>query len=94
LRPRSTANVVEAVDARSLQTLPKTESWCAGYLMFGGTPIIVADMARLLRTTNIETPRMIVVIRAPARSSHSVCWWRRWAIYSRSGATGSRPSTD
>src|SRR5882724_8330322 len=58
-----TANVIEAVDARSLQSLPKTEPWCAGYLMFGGEPIVVADAARLLGTTHIDTPRMAVVIR-------------------------------
>jgi chemotaxis signal transduction protein len=60
-----TGAVVEAIDARSLQSLPKTEPWCAGYIMFGDDPIVVADMARLLDTSNIETPRMIVVIRAP-----------------------------
>jgi chemotaxis signal transduction protein len=62
-----TADVIEAVDARSLQCLPKTEPWCAGYLMFGGEPIVVADTARLLGTTNIETPRMVVAIRAPGQ---------------------------
>ena len=60
-----TANVIEAVDARSLQSLPKTQAWCAGYLMFAGEPIVVADMARLLGTTNIETPRVIVAVRTP-----------------------------
>jgi chemotaxis signal transduction protein len=60
-----TAHVIEAVDARSLQSLPKTEVWCAGYLMFAGEPMMVADMARLLGTTNIETPRIVVAIRAP-----------------------------
>ena len=63
-----TAHVIEAVDARSLQSLPKTQSWCAGYLMFGGEPIVVADMARLLGTTNIETPRMAIVIRPPGQT--------------------------
>ena len=62
-----TGNVIEAVDARSLQSLPKTESWCAGYLMFCGEPIVVADMARLLGSTNIETPRMVVAIHAPGQ---------------------------
>ena len=63
-----TAHVIEAVDARSLQSLPKTQSWCAGYLMFAGEPIVVADMARLLGTTNIETPRVVVAIRAPGQA--------------------------
>jgi chemotaxis signal transduction protein len=62
-----TANVIEAVDARSLQSLPKAQPWCAGYLMFGGEPIVVADAARLLGTTHIETPRMVVAIRAPGQ---------------------------
>lgn len=57
-------DVIEAVDARSLQSLPKTERWCAGYLMFRDEPIVVTDMARLLEATNVETPRMVVVIRA------------------------------
>jgi chemotaxis signal transduction protein len=60
-----TDHVIEAVDARSLQSLPKTQSWCAGYLMFGGEPIVVADMARLLGATNIEAPRVAIVIRPP-----------------------------
>ncbi len=63
-----TAHVIEAVDARSLQSLPKTRPWCAGYLMFAGEPIVVADMARLLGTTNIETPRLVVAIRAPGQA--------------------------
>jgi chemotaxis signal transduction protein len=63
-----TAHVIEAVDARSLQSLPKTQAWCAGYLMFAGEPIVVADMARLLGTTNIETPRLVVAIRAPGQA--------------------------
>jgi chemotaxis signal transduction protein len=62
-----TANVIEAVDARSLQSLPKTEPWCAGYLMFEGEPIVVADAARLLGTTHIDTPRMVVTIRVPGQ---------------------------
>ena len=62
-----TANVIEAVDARSLQSLPKTEPWCAGYLMFAGEPIVVADTARLLGTTHLDTPRMVIAIRAPGR---------------------------
>jgi chemotaxis signal transduction protein len=63
-----TANVIEAVDARSLQSLPKTQAWCAGYLMFAGEPIAVADMARLLGTTNIETPRVVIAIRTPGQT--------------------------
>jgi chemotaxis signal transduction protein len=63
-----TAQVIEAVDARSLQSLPKTQSWCAGYLMFGGEPIVVADMARLLGATNIEAPRTAIVIRPPGQT--------------------------
>ena len=63
-----TAHVIEAVDARSLQSLPKTQTWCAGYLMFGGEPIVVADMARLLGTTNIETPRMVIAVRPPGQT--------------------------
>jgi chemotaxis signal transduction protein len=63
-----TAHVIESVDARSLQSLPKTQSWCAGYLMFAGEPIVVADMARLLGTTNIETPRMVIAIRPPGQT--------------------------
>jgi chemotaxis signal transduction protein len=62
-----TADVIEAVDSRTLQSLPRTEHWCAGYLMFGDQPIVVADMARLLGTSNIETPRMVVAIRAPGQ---------------------------
>ena len=63
-----TAHVIEALDARSLQSLPKTQTWCAGYLMFGGEPIVVADMARLLGATNIETPRMVIAVQAPGHA--------------------------
>jgi len=62
-----TANVIEAVDARSLQSLPKTEPWCAGYLMFGGEPIVVADTACLLGSTQLDTPRMVIAIRVPGQ---------------------------
>ncbi|MFL6603107.1 MAG: chemotaxis protein CheW [Steroidobacteraceae bacterium] len=61
------SNVIEAVDARSLQSLPKTQAWCAGYLMFGDEPIVIADTARLLGTTYIDRPRMVVAIRAPGQ---------------------------
>jgi chemotaxis signal transduction protein len=63
-----TANVVEAVDARALQTLPTVEYWCAGYLMFGGEPIAVADLSRVLGQTSLETPRIVVVVRVPGRA--------------------------
>jgi len=63
-----TAHVVEAVDARSLQSLPKTQAWCAGYLMFAGEPLVVADMGRLLGAINIEAPQVVIVIRAPGQA--------------------------
>jgi chemotaxis signal transduction protein len=63
-----TVNVIEAVDARALQTLPTVERWCAGYLMFAGEPIAVADLSRLLGETSLETSRMVVVIRVPGRA--------------------------
>ena len=63
-----TAHIIEAVDARSLQSLPKTQAWCAGYLMFAGEPIVVADMAQLLGTTNIETPPVVIAIRVPGQA--------------------------
>lgn len=62
-----TANVVEAVDARALQTLPTVEHWCAGYLMFGGEPIAVADLSKVLGQTSLESPRIVVVIRVAGR---------------------------
>ncbi len=62
-----TANVIEAVDARALQTLPTAEYWCAGYLMFAGEPIAVADLAKVLGETSLETPRVVVVIRVQGR---------------------------
>jgi chemotaxis signal transduction protein len=63
-----TGNVIEAVDARALQTLPTAESWCAGYLMFAGEPIAVADLAKVLGENSLETPRIVVVIRAQGRA--------------------------
>jgi chemotaxis signal transduction protein len=63
-----TANVIEAVDARSLQTLPTADEWCAGYLMFAGNPITVADLTKVLGVGALEKPRIVVVIRVPGRS--------------------------
>jgi len=63
-----TANVIEAVDARALQTLPTAEYWCAGYLMFAGEPIAVADLTKVLGETSLETPRVVVVIRVQGRA--------------------------
>jgi chemotaxis signal transduction protein len=63
-----TANVIEAVDARALQTLPTADAWCAGYLMFGGDPITVADLTRVLGEAALEPARIVVVIRVPGRA--------------------------
>jgi chemotaxis signal transduction protein len=63
-----TTNVVEAVDARALQTLPTVENWCAGYLMFAGEPIVVADLSKMLGESALETPRVVVIIRAQGRA--------------------------
>jgi chemotaxis signal transduction protein len=63
-----TANVVEAVDASALQTLPTVEYWCAGYLMFGGEPIAVANLTTVLGEQALETPRVVVIIRVPGRT--------------------------
>jgi len=62
-----TANVIEAVDPRALQTLPTAERWCAGFLMFAGEPIAVADLTRVLGGRALEKDRMVVVIRVPGR---------------------------
>jgi chemotaxis signal transduction protein len=62
-----TANVVEAIDSDALQTLPTGETWCAGYLMFRGEPIVVADMARLLGVAHTETARAVIVLRTPGQ---------------------------
>jgi chemotaxis signal transduction protein len=63
-----TANVIEAVDARALQTLPTVERWCAGYLMFAGEPIAVADLSKVLGETSLEASPIVVVIRVPGRA--------------------------
>jgi chemotaxis signal transduction protein len=63
-----TGNVIEAVDARTLQTLPTAEYWCAGYIMFAGEPIAVADLAKVLGETSLETPRIVVIIRVQGRA--------------------------
>jgi chemotaxis signal transduction protein len=63
-----TANVIESVDGRTLQSLPRSESWCAGYLMFQGEPLVVADMARLLGVARVETPSIVIVARAKGQS--------------------------
>jgi chemotaxis signal transduction protein len=63
-----TANVIEAVDPRALQTLPTAERWCAGFLMFAGGPIAVADLTRVLGEATVEQERMVIVIRVPGRA--------------------------
>ncbi|HEY6922178.1 MAG TPA: chemotaxis protein CheW, partial [Steroidobacteraceae bacterium] len=63
-----TGNVIEAVDARTLQTLPTAEYWCAGYIMFAGEPIAVADLAKVLGETSLEAPRIVVIIRVQGRA--------------------------
>ncbi|MDB6090647.1 MAG: hypothetical protein JWN85_3431 [Gammaproteobacteria bacterium] len=63
-----TTSVIEAIDAKALQTLPTSEPWCAGFLMFAGEPLAVADLTRVLGETHLETPRIVVVIRAQGRS--------------------------
>ena len=63
-----TANVIEAVDPRALQTLPTAEQWCAGYLMFAGEPVAVADLTRVLGEAPAERDRMVIVIRVPGRA--------------------------
>jgi chemotaxis signal transduction protein len=62
-----TANVIQAVDPRSLQTLPTAEYWCAGYLMFDGEPVAVADLAKVLGNSRLDSDRMVVVVRVPGR---------------------------
>ena len=62
-----TANVIEAVDPRALQTLPTVEQWCAGFLMFAGEPIAVADLTRVLGGHALEKDRIVVVIRVPGQ---------------------------
>jgi chemotaxis signal transduction protein len=47
--------------------LPTQAHWCSGFVMFQGTPIVVADMARVLGTTSMGTPRIVVVLRTPER---------------------------
>jgi chemotaxis signal transduction protein len=61
------ANVIEAIDASGVQPLPAQAHWCAGFIMFQGAPIVVADMGRVLDTTCLDTPRVVVVMRTPGR---------------------------
>jgi chemotaxis signal transduction protein len=63
-----TANIIEAVDPRGLQTLPTAEQWCAGYLMFAGEPIAVADLTKVLGEATAEKNRMVIVVRVPGRA--------------------------
>ena len=60
-------DVIEAVDAGGVQPLPAKAEWCAGFVMFQGTPIVVADMARMLGTTSLDTPRIVVVLKTAGR---------------------------
>jgi chemotaxis signal transduction protein len=60
-------DVVEAIDAQGVQPLPAKAHWCAGFIMFQGTPIVVADMARVVGTSNLDTPRIVIVLRTAGR---------------------------
>jgi len=64
----ATSNVIEAVDARALQTLPTAEYWCAGYIMFAGEPVAVADLAKVLGEKPLEAPQIVVIIRVHGRA--------------------------
>jgi chemotaxis signal transduction protein len=63
-----TANVIEAVDPRAMQSLPTAEQWCAGYLMFAGEPIAVANLTRVLGEAAVDENRTVIVIRVPGRA--------------------------
>ncbi len=57
------SSVIEAVDARKLQSLPAQESWYAGLLMFDGEPIAVADVRGILGGSRVEDATIAVVVR-------------------------------
>lgn len=60
-------DVIEALDAAGVQPLPAQASWCAGFVMFQGTPIVVADMARVLGSRCLDTARIVVVLKNTGR---------------------------
>jgi chemotaxis signal transduction protein len=60
-------DVIEAIDAQGVQPLPAKADWCAGFIMFQGTPIVVADMTRVLGTPCLDTPRIVVVVKTQGR---------------------------
>jgi chemotaxis signal transduction protein len=64
----ATASVVEAVDANSVQPLLSRVPWCAGFVMFRGSPVVVADMAQLLNTPALAPSRIVVIIQVPDRT--------------------------
>jgi chemotaxis signal transduction protein len=59
--------VIEAIDAQGVQPLPAKADWCAGFIMYQGTPIVVADMTRVLGTSCLDAPRIVVVVKTQGR---------------------------
>jgi chemotaxis signal transduction protein len=47
---------------------PTADYWCAGYLIFAGDPITVADLTKMLGENALETSPVVVIIRVPERS--------------------------
>lgn len=60
-----TANVIEAVDGRTLQPMPAQPECCAGFLMYNGQPIVVADLARLLAVPRVGRANTVIVLQVP-----------------------------
>ena len=60
------SHVIEAIDAKALQSLPSRQPWCAGLVMFAGEPIAVADIRALLAASEVRTGSVVIIMRAPS----------------------------
>jgi chemotaxis signal transduction protein len=57
------ADVIEAVDSRQLHALPNKIRGQAGYLMYAGSAVLVADLGALMGRTTRTTKGEIVLVR-------------------------------
>lgn len=63
-----TSCVLEAVDARALQTITTAGPPWAGVIMYENTAVPVVDLAMLLEEPNAEPPSVVILVRLEGRS--------------------------
>jgi len=58
-----TSHIVEATDVQTMQSLPNGSPYCAGYFLFNGEPVVVADLHKMLGNEPLERACTVIVMR-------------------------------